>query len=100
VTLAERAALRIEISVLGPLRPGRPDEVEVGRHGLVIRRGQHSGLLLPQVAIEQGWDRVTFLAQTCRKAGLPADAWQAGDCELQMFEAQVFGEELLRNASG
>ncbi len=91
VTLAEAPRLKIEISVLSPLQPIRPNEVVIGRHGLVVMQGNRRGLLLPQVAPEWNWDRETFLAQTCLKAGLPANAWQHG-AELQGFTAEVFGE--------
>jgi uncharacterized protein len=92
VTPAEAPKLRVEISVLSPLQSIVPAEVEVGRHGLIVTHGNRRGLLLPQVAIEWEWDRETFLAQTCLKAGLPADAWQRG-AELQGFTAEVFGED-------
>lgn len=91
VTLSEVPRLKIEISVLSPLQPIRPNEVVIGRHGLVVIQGNRRGLLLPQVAPEWNWDRETFLAQTCLKAGLAADAWQHG-AELQGFTAEVFGE--------
>jgi AmmeMemoRadiSam system protein A len=82
----------IEISVLTPmLRVTSPEEIEVGRDGLLIKQGPHSGLLLPQVATEWGWDRETFLAQTCRKAGLPLDAWKRG-AEIFLFQAEIFSE--------
>jgi len=82
----------LEISVLGPLEPVTdPAEIEVGRHGLVVEQGAHSGLLLPQVPIEWGWDRETFLSRACVKAGLAPDCWQTG-ASLFSFEAQVFGE--------
>jgi AmmeMemoRadiSam system protein A len=85
--------IEIEISVMSPLRRVRNvDEIEVGKHGIVIRRGFHSGLLLPQVATEQGWDRDTFLEHTCYKAGLPGDAWRKKDTEIQIFSAEVFSE--------
>ncbi len=92
VTLAEASELRLEISVLSPPQPIRPDEVIVGRHGLIVSQGNHRGLLLPQVPVEWEWNRETFLAQTCLKAGLPPDAWQHG-AQLQGFTAEVFGEE-------
>jgi AmmeMemoRadiSam system protein A len=92
VTAAELPAADLEISVLGPLeRITSPEEVEVGRHGLLVEWGAHRGLLLPQVATEQGWDARTFVAQTCRKAGLPADALENG-ATLWRFEAEVFDE--------
>jgi AmmeMemoRadiSam system protein A len=86
--------LHIEISVLTPLRPLEDvSKVEVGRHGLLIAQGGASGVLLPQVPVELGWDRRTFLEQVCRKAGLPASAYLEDDIRLWSFEAQVFGEE-------
>jgi uncharacterized protein len=91
VTLSEVPGLKVEISVLSPPQPIRPEEVVVGRHGLVVFQGNHRGLLLPQVAPEWNWDRETLLAQTCLKAGLPADAWHHG-AQLQGFTAEVFGE--------
>ena len=91
VTPGEAPHLKIEISVLSPLQPIRPEEIVVGRHGLVVAQGGHRGLLLPQVPVEWEWDRETFLAQTCLKAGLSADAWQHG-AQLQGFTAEVFGE--------
>ncbi len=92
VTPAEIGSVRIEISVLTPLLPIRPDEVDVGVHGLMVRRGGRRGLLLPQVPTEYGWDRETFLTQVCVKAGLPGDAWRTG-ADLYSFMAEVFGEE-------
>jgi AmmeMemoRadiSam system protein A len=89
---SEVDSVRIEISVLTPLVPARPEEIEVGVHGLMIRKGGCRGLLLPQVATECGWDRREFLANVCRKAGLPADGWTEG-AELYSFTAEVFGEE-------
>jgi len=78
VTQEELPKLEYEISVLSPLQPIDPEDVEVGKHGLVVTFGGRRGLLLPQVPVEHGWDREAFLAQTCVKAGLPADAWQRG----------------------
>lgn len=89
----ELAEIRIEISVLTPLEPVRDiEEIEVGKHGLKVQEGFYSGVLLPQVATEYGWDRIQFLRQTCRKAGLPPDAWEKG-AEIFKFSAEVFGEE-------
>ena len=76
----------------------RPEEIEIGRHGLDVRRGGARGLLLPQVAVEHGLDRETFLAATCRKAGLPADAWHDADTEIRVFEADVFGDDATADA--
>lgn len=91
VSAAEAPNLTVEISVLSPIAPIRPEVVVVGRHGLVVSMGAQRGLLLPQVPVQWGWDRETFLAQTCRKAGLPQDAWRQG-AALQAFTAEVFGE--------
>ncbi len=89
----ELEELHIEISVLTPMRRLLdPDSVEVGRDGLMMIRGNMSGLLLPQVPVEQGWDREEFLAHTCLKAGLPQDSWRDPETEILRFSAQVFGE--------
>jgi AmmeMemoRadiSam system protein A len=93
VTLEELDTLRLEISVLSPLEPIRPEDVEVGVHGLLLRHRGRSGLLLPQVAVAQDWDRETFLDHTCRKAGLPPGSWRDPQCELLGFTAVVFAEE-------
>jgi AmmeMemoRadiSam system protein A len=88
----ELADITLEISVLTPeCEITSVDEIEVGRHGLIIARGSRRGLLLPQVATEHGWDRETFLDHTCTKAGLPAGAWKDG-ARICVFEAIVFGE--------
>lgn len=89
---AEVRGLAIEVSVLTSPVPIRPEAVEVGRHGLIVRAWGRSGLLLPQVPVEQGWAREEFLAHTCRKAGLPADAWTRPGTEILGFEAEVFSE--------
>jgi AmmeMemoRadiSam system protein A len=92
VDRSEVDQLSIELSILGPLEPIRgADEIEIGRHGLVVEKDWQRGLLLPQVAIEWHWDRVQFLEHTCRKAGLPPDAWKRG-ATMWRFEAEVFGE--------
>lgn len=92
MTPEETKDMDLEISVLSPMRRiSDVDQIEVGKHGLYIIKGYHSGTLLPQVATEYGWDRMTFLQQTCRKAGLPADAWKEG-AEIYTYEAEVFGE--------
>lgn len=93
VTAAELDQLHIEISYLTPLkRVAAADEIIVGRHGLLIALGGRQGVLLPQVAARRGWTREQFLAQTCRKAGLPPDAWRRPEAMLYSFEAEVFGE--------
>lgn len=85
--------VRIEISVLSPLRRiMNPNEIEIGTHGILLRKGPYSGVLLPQVAARYGWTREEFLRQTCMKAGLSRDAWRESDCEILIFSALVFGE--------
>ena len=91
VTLDEAAALEVSLSILSPLKAIKPEEVEIGIHGLVVAYGGRRGLLLPQVPVEHRWDRVTFVEQTCQKAGLPRDAWQNG-ATLEGFTAEVFGD--------
>jgi AmmeMemoRadiSam system protein A len=88
----ELRTTEIEVSVLGPLVPARPEDVSVGPHGLYVVQGRHRGVLLPQVPLQYGWDRETFLDQTCRKAGLPADAWRDPETLLWTFTAEVFSD--------
>jgi AmmeMemoRadiSam system protein A len=84
----------LEISVLSPLRKVEShEEIIVGSHGIYLEKGYHRGVLLPQVAVEHGWDRDTFLQQTCIKAGLPVDAWCAEDTEIYIFSAEIFGDK-------
>jgi len=92
VTIAEAPHLQIELSILSPPEPIAAEAIEVGRHGLLISTSFRRGLLLPQVPIEHHWDRVTFLEQTCRKAGLPTDAWQKG-ATIEAFTAEIFGQK-------
>ena len=90
----EMADIDLEISVLTPMRQVTDvHEIEVGKHGIYIIRGMNRGVLLPQVATEQHWDRETFLDNTCLKAGLPANAWQDPKTEIYVFSAEVFGEK-------
>jgi AmmeMemoRadiSam system protein A len=98
LTAEEFDDIEIEISVLSPLRRiSEIDEIEVGKHGLVVDAGYTRGLLLPQVATEYGWGRDEFLSHTCRKAGLPADAWKKKDIKIFVFSSDVFSEtEILR----
>jgi AmmeMemoRadiSam system protein A len=92
ITAEEAASLKIEISVLSPILPIDAEDIQVGRHGLVVTLGSRRGLLLPQVAVEFGWDAPTFLAESCHKAGLPLDAWERG-AVIEAFTAEVFHEE-------
>jgi AmmeMemoRadiSam system protein A len=92
--LSELELVKIEISVLSPLEKIEdPNSVEVGTHGLVIAAGNRRGLLLPQVPTEWGWDRETFLNYTCRKAGLPSEAWRDPETSIYVFSAEVFREK-------
>jgi AmmeMemoRadiSam system protein A len=88
----ELGELSIEISVLSPLTRIRPEEIEIGRHGLVVSDESHRGLLLPQVAEEHGLNREQFLAETCRKARLPREAWQWASTQIQGFTCEVFSD--------
>ncbi|MEJ2053547.1 MAG: AmmeMemoRadiSam system protein A [Calditrichaceae bacterium] len=90
----EVVQLEIEISVLTPLELIQDsNEIEVGKDGIFLRKQYFQGLLLPQVATEQHWDRKTFLEHTCTKAGLPPDAWQDDDTEIFKFSAIIFSEK-------
>ena len=88
---SELSELEFEISVLTPLKKIKDvNEIQVGKHGIYLKRGWYSGLLLPQVATEYGWDRQTFLEHTCQKAGLPSNAWKEKDTEIYIFSADIF----------
>lgn len=87
----ELPALQVSISVLSLLQAIEPEQIEIGHHGLVITMESQRGLLLPQVAAERNWDRETFLGQTCRKAGLAANAWRSG-AKIEAFTAEVFAD--------
>ncbi|MFC1703973.1 AmmeMemoRadiSam system protein B [Candidatus Omnitrophota bacterium] len=94
---AELKDIKLEISVMTPLE--KIDDVsviEVGKHGIVMRQGFNSGLLLPQVATEYGWNRETFLQHTCQKAGLPMDCWKDKSTQIFIFSAEVFSEESIK----
>ncbi len=94
VTSEEVGLIEIEISVLSELETVKSlDEIKVGMHGLYVTKGLYRGVLLPQVATEYGWDRDTFLSETCMKAGLPEDEWKKGDIKIEKFSAQVFNEK-------
>ncbi|WP_242393723.1 AmmeMemoRadiSam system protein A [Anaeromyxobacter oryzisoli] len=91
---ADVPELGVSVSVLGePFRLSEPRTVQVGVHGLVVKQGWHRGVLLPKVAVREGWDAESFLKHVCLKAGLPARAWQEPDTEIDAFEADEFGEE-------
>ena len=93
VRAKELQDIDIEISVLTPLKKiDDIEEIEVGKHGILIKKGFYQGLLLPQVASEYGWDRIKFLENTCMKAGLPKGCYRQKDTEILIFSAIVFGE--------
>ena len=85
--------ISLEISVLSPLvKIDDTEEIEIGKHGIYLEKGFYRGVLLPQVAVDHGWNRDAFLKQTCLKAGLPTDAWQADDADIYIFSAEIFGD--------
>jgi AmmeMemoRadiSam system protein A len=96
VPVEELSHLEYEVSVLSPLRRvTNVDQIKVGEHGLLMKNGDSEGLLLPQVPVEQGWDRQTFLQQTCRKAGMDVNCWKDEDTDIFSFTAVVFNERKL-----
>ena len=99
VRLEEVAELEIEISVLSPLARVVSEEIEVGRHGLLVTRGRQRGLLLPQVAAEHRWTRERFLEETCVKGGMDRDAWKESGTRIEAFTAEVFSEAEFRAES-
>lgn len=89
----ELGEVDIEVSALTPLRRiSSIDEIEVGKHGIYIVRGMYRGVLLPQVATQYNWDKITFLEETCHKAGLPGHAWKDDETEIYIFSADIFSE--------
>jgi len=92
----EVSGVEIEISVLSEARAIAPGAIEVGRHGLLVVLGSRRGLLLPQVAAERSWPARRFLEETCRKAGLEADAWRRPETEILAFTAEIFSEREFR----
>ena len=92
VTFDELPELLIEINVLSPMTSMTPEDVEVGKHGLLIKKGSYSGLFLPEVAVSQDWDRLTFLDELCRKANLPKGCWRDTQAKLQAFESEAWEE--------
>lgn len=102
VKIEEMDEITVEVTILTPPEKINakgielPKHVEVGRHGLMVRKGLYSGLLLPQVAVEFGFDSEEFLSQTCMKAGMPPDCWLMDDTEIYRFEGQIFEEETPR----
>jgi AmmeMemoRadiSam system protein A len=95
VELSEAKELEIEISVLSPMeRIDSVDKIELGKHGVLVKRGFRSGVFLPQVATETGWSKEEFLSHLCAgKAGLSPDAWKDKATEIYIFSAEVFSEK-------
>lgn len=92
----ELAHVNIEISILSPLqKTASPTEISLGQHGVMIKLGEHCGLLLPQVARRRNWEVEFFLEQVCRKADLPAAAWKDPNATIFIFTAEVFSEKQL-----
>jgi AmmeMemoRadiSam system protein A len=93
VSVFELPRITYEVSVLSPLRRATSiEQIKVGEHGLLMKNGDSEGLLLPQVPVEEKWDRQTFLEQTCRKAGMAKDCWKEENTDIFMFTAVVFDE--------
>ena len=92
LTLDEMPELFIEINVLSPLAPSKPEDVEIGKHGLIINKGSKGALFLPEVAVSNGWDLHTFLDELCHKADLPEGIWHNREVELYVFESEAWGE--------
>jgi AmmeMemoRadiSam system protein A len=100
VQAEELPNIEIELSVLSPLTDIQTEQIEPGKHGLLVSGGARRGVLLPQVATQFHWDGIRFLEATCEKAGLSKDAWKARETRVQAFTAEVFGESEFRNDSG
>ncbi len=93
VTADEADDLGYRVSALGPCRPmADPSMIRIGTHGLLMKKGWHRGTLLPVVALERGWDAMTFLRHACLKAGLSPEAWRDPGAEVEIFEAEEFGD--------
>jgi AmmeMemoRadiSam system protein A len=88
----EIAEIKIDISILSPPRESKAEEIEPGKHGLIVSRGYRRGVLLPQVATERGWGAQRFLEETCVKAGLEPEAWKSRGVMIETFTAEAFGE--------
>jgi uncharacterized protein len=93
VQAEELSRMQIEVSLLSPLQRLVPEEIEIGKHGLLVEQGIRRGLLLPQVAVEHHLGKEEFLRETCHKAGLPLDAWRAPDARIYGFTCEIIGDE-------
>lgn len=96
----ELADIDIEISILSSPRESKAEEIQPGKHGLIVSRGYLRGVLLPQVAMERGWGAERFLAEACVKAGLGRQAWKASGVVIETFTAEAFGEVDLQTDEG
>ncbi len=95
VSREELPHLELEVTIMSPLHHiDNVEEIIPGKHGLLVRKGCYQGLLLPQVASEHGWDRERFLSETCRKAGLPTNAWRQAGLEILVFTAYIFSDKV------
>ena len=92
LSIKELKSIDIEISVLSPLEVSSAEKVIVGKHGIIMKNGYNSGVLLPQVPVEQGWNREEFLSNTCRKAGMNMNCWKDPKTQIETFTAVIFGE--------
>ena len=92
LTIDELPDLLIEINVLSPLSPSKPEDVKIGKHGLMINKGSKGAIFLPEVAVSNGWDLHTFLEELCRKANLSEGSWHDCEAELYVFESEVWDE--------
>lgn len=93
LSIEELETIDIEISVLSPLKATSSEDVVVGQHGIIMKNGFNSGVLLPQVPVEQRWNRKEFLTNTCRKAGMKGDCWKDPETKIETFTAVIFGEK-------
>ena len=93
LTIDELQDLLIEINVLSPLEPSKPEDVKIGKHGLMIKKGHKGALFLPEVAVSNGWDLYTFFDELCLKAELPEGSWNDRETELYVFKSEVWGED-------
>ncbi len=96
----EVAEIKVNISILSPPRRSKAEEIEPGKHGVIVSRGYRRGVLLPQVAVERGWGTPRFLEEACVKAGLKREAWKASGVVIETFTAETFGESDFQTEEG
>ncbi|HEX4004284.1 MAG TPA: AmmeMemoRadiSam system protein A [Candidatus Acidoferrales bacterium] len=95
----ESPEIEIELSVLSPLETIAPEQIQAGKHGLMVSSGRQRGVLLPQVAVQFRWDGLRLLEETCAKAGFDRDAWKKPDVRVEAFTAEIFSEADVRDSS-